>query len=1019
VKSDPVVTMVCPQCSAELKTEDPAGLCPACLLAGVVGSGFTSSETDTETVITHTSEPIELDSFGPYRILRILGEGGMGTVYLAEQSEPIRRRVALKVVKLGMDTNQVLGRFNHERQSLALMEHSNIARILDAGASSRARPFFVMDYIEGASITAFCDGHRLTIARRLDLFVSVCRAVQHAHNKGIIHRDIKPSNVLVTLEDGKPVAKVIDFGIARAIDAGDTWNTLATQFGQMVGTPEYASPEQADLVSGEISAATDVYSLGVVLFELLIGAVPFDGGLLRKAGLSEMLRIIREEEPPSLVQRFSALAPATADIAARRGTDAVTLRKGVNGDLNWIVKKALEKSRQRRYVSASELAADVERHLKGEPVLAGPPRRPQGSRKTLVVAVAALVLISSAWLMKSALKSKPQSKIISTIVLSGVANDSGDTSFDSAFPQAIGFELQRSTNIKVLTESRVAEILSQMRKPPGTRMTPEIGREICQRTGSAGLIESSLSNASSGYLLSLRARNCGNGDLIDGEQSHAAAKEDILNELRLLTMKLQSKSAASFAALQKNAVPMAEATTSSVEALKSFSAAKQREYSTSPDSLLLFQRAIELDPEFALAYSYLGRAYSDSGEQKLGAESIRKAYLLRDAVSDKENYLITYNYNRDVIRNFQICRQICESWIAKYPEDMQPHAFLSGLTSKGTAQYEKSIEEGEKAISLDPDFTVGYENIAESYLFLNRREEAMATYQRAAQRKLPSKDQATVKFFVAFLNRDRSTMDKLSEQMAKDSPVGDAQHFESLVSAYEGRLRQSRQESIQAVTLARQSHLQERAALFSGAAAVREALYGYPEEPTRQSLAAGRLMSGRDAGFAPAFALALSRNSSVALTMVTRMEKEYPEDTCVRFTYSPALRALIAINQGNPGKAIELLTVSKANEFAQTGASLNVYYGALYPTYVRGLAYQQLHEYRGAAAEFQRMLDHPGLLLADSIGPAARVQLARALRHAGEIDKAKAAYEDFFTLWKDADQDIPLLQQARAEFARL
>src|ERR1051325_5438679 len=287
---------VCPQCKAELKPGDPAGLCPACLLAGALGSSFGSGEPDSETVTLHVREAAEGDSFGPYRILTMLGEGGMGTVYLAEQIEPIRRRVALKVVKLGMDTNQVLARFSHERQSLARLEHSNIARILDAGASVRGRPFFVMDYIEGASITAYCDRHQLTISQRLELFLPVCRAVQHAHNKGIIHRDIKPSNVLIAVEDGKPVVKVIDFGSARAMDAGDNGNTFATEFGQMLGTPEYASPEQADLVAGEISAATDVYSLGVLLYEMLVGAVPFDGDALRKAGYAEMLRIIREQE---------------------------------------------------------------------------------------------------------------------------------------------------------------------------------------------------------------------------------------------------------------------------------------------------------------------------------------------------------------------------------------------------------------------------------------------------------------------------------------------------------------------------------------------------------------------------------------------------------------------------------------------------------------------------------------------------------------------------------------------------
>jgi serine/threonine protein kinase len=821
------------------------------------------------------------------------------------------------------------------------------------------------------------------------------------------------------VEDGKAVPKVIDFGIARAVDATDLGNTLATQFGQMVGTPEYASPEQANVVGGEIGAATDVYSLGILIYELLIGAVPFDAALLRKAGFAEMLRIIREEEPPTLIRKLSSLGPITAEIAGRRGTDTAGLRKLVDGDLNWIVRKALEKSPQQRYASPSELAADIERHLKGEPVLAGPRPRTRGLRKPLIAVAAALVLIPAAWFLKRAPENSPQPKITSTIVLGDLANNTGDPSLDSAIRQSISFELQRSMSVKVLPEGRVAETLSEMRKPPETRLTAEIAREICQRTASAAFIESSVSNAGAGYLLSLRSRNCTTGDLVDAEESQIAGKDHVIEELRRLTARLQSKSAAPFSALQKNAATLTPATTSSLEALKSFNAARQRAYANPADSLLLFKRAIEIDPDFALAYAWLGRAYADAGEQRLAMEVIRQAYRLRGTVSDKENFFITYNYDREVLRNLELARQVCESWMEKYPGDMLPHAFLSGFTSIGVAQYEKAIEEGQEAIRMDPDFAIGYMNIAEALLFLGRPDEANASLQRVVERKLDLTDDLGVRFFCAFLKRDRSTMDQVSARTAAASPFGLSEYYESLVAAYEGRVQRSRQLSVQAVTLARQAHLAERAALFEGAAAMVEALYGYPDESARHATAAGQLARGRDADFPPAFALALGRNSAPALAIATRLETEYPEDTCVRFTYSPALRALLASDRGHPETAIELLTVSKPYELAQTGVSLYVYYGALYPTYVRGLAYRQLRQFREAAAEFQRMLDHPGLLLADPIGPAARVQLARVWRNAGETAKAKAAYEDFLALWKDADPDIPLLQQARAELARL
>lgn len=379
----------CRSCGATL---DPDGSCALCLLAGCLsGEGATLAGT------TVTSEGIEDDTFGPYRILQALGVGGMGAVYLAEQTHPIQRQVALKVVKSGLHSGEILSRFNYERQALARMDHPHIARVYDAGASAQGRPYFAMEYVDGLPITTWCDRHRLSTRERLDLFIPVCQALHHAHQKGVIHRDIKPSNVLVTEVDGRPTPKVIDFGIARATEQSPAEWGAFTQFGQLIGTPEYMSPEQADLMSGNVDTSSDVYSLGILLYELLIGAVPFDPAVLRQASLAELLRIVREEQALSMTAKLTRMGDEAGQVAEYRRTDPASLRRLVSGDLNWIVMMAIDKDRQRRYSAASEFAADIRRHLDDQPVSASPPSATYRARKfvrrhKLPVAAAAAVL---------------------------------------------------------------------------------------------------------------------------------------------------------------------------------------------------------------------------------------------------------------------------------------------------------------------------------------------------------------------------------------------------------------------------------------------------------------------------------------------------------------------------------------------------------------------------------------------------------------------------------------------------
>jgi len=804
----------------------------------------------------------------------------MGTVYLAEQREPIRRCVALKVVKLGMDTSQVLARFANERQALAVMDHPNIARILDAGATPKGRPYFVMEYIEGLPITQYCDRNRLTIGHRLDVFVGVCRAVHHAHEKGVIHRDLKPSNVLVMEQDGLPLPKVIDFGIAKATDQWAVENTLLTQFGQMVGTPEYASPEQAEVMTGAVDETSDVYSLGVLLYELLIGTVPFEAARMRQVGLAEMLRIIREEDAPPLPRKLSAMSATAGNVAAHRQVDPAALRRLVDGDLNWITLKALEKVRERRYPSVAELAADIQRYLEHRPVLASPPGALYRARKFLqrhTRAVLGTAAGARVWSLEPR-DSPPKPSLAKniTIVLGDFANTTGDPVFDGTLRQIMAAELAKSPYLTVLSDTRMRETLRLMLRAADAQLTPDVASEICERTGSAAVVEGSIARLGRQYVLGVRARNCRTGDILDQEQAPAAKKEDVFKALAEMANRFGIRAGELVPDVEREPSLPAEVTTPSLEAWRSYSAA-MREFQAkaqSPEAISLLKRAIEFDPNFAMAYATIGRDIADLGETELAAKNVAKAYELRGGVSDLENYYITFTYHRQLTRNLELCRQTLESWARKYPRDLHAHGFLSGFTSPGTGHFERAVDEGKKAIDLDLDFAIGYENVAFAYLYLNRLAEAEVLLHKAWERKIEVVQFSLVRYFIAFISNDRVAMEKeMTQRRVKLEAQGSFEHQEAQTLAYQGRLKEADRLSERAVTLARQGGLVGRAAMFQGAGAVWNALFGNQSEAQRSAAAALSLFRSRDSDYGPAFALALLGDSAQAHKIAAELER--------------------------------------------------------------------------------------------------------------------------------------------------
>lgn len=944
----------------------------------------------------------------------------MGTVYLAAQEEPIRRHVALKVIKVGMDSAAVLTRFNRERQALALMNHSSIARILDAGAAADGRPYFVMEYVEGIPITRYCDLQRHSVSNRLGLFLSVCRALHHAHEKGVIHRDIKPSNVLVTEQDSQPLPKLIDFGIAKAV--GRLEDTLLTQFGQMIGTPQYASPEQADLVAGEVGPASDVYSLGVLLYELLVGSVPFDLPRIGRAGLSDMLRMIREEDPPSLQSKLTEPDTDTGAVAACRDTDPAALRRLMAGDLERVTRKALEKSPAHRYRSVAEFATDIERFLEGQSVLASPPhlRRRAAAffrryQVSAAVCAATLLAFPAGWF---AFRSRPPSLTArDTIVLADFANSTGDPAFDDTLRLSLTTQLAQSPFLSIQPDGRIRHTMRQMKQPPDARLNSDLAREVCERLGSAAVVEGSIAGMGSHYTLNLSLRNCQTGELLDSGQGQAARKEDVLAVLAGMAKELRSKAGESLAMVAKHSAPIAEATTSSLDALKAFTAGRRVWAREGPQQAIPhYQRALQIDPGFAMAYADLGVMYSELDEFEVAAANVNKAYALRDRVTDSERLQLALQYERSVTGDLEKARLAAELWAETYPRAPQPRGYLSGTMTAIFGRYEDTASHARKAIELDPDFGIAYFHLSRSYLKMGKYREAEEVIARALQRGIDNQEILLQQYDLAFLRRDDAAIQAV---LARAQLKPDARELimlhHALTLACQGRLESARSNVDLVISAALRGRYRQRAAEARSVQAVWESFAGNVVAARRAAAAAVTPFSGREVRYAAALALAMAGDSAPARTLTDELAKRYPEDTYVQLQYLPVLRAQLALNAGHPVEAIDALGKARPTEMGTVRAAV----GELYPIYFRGLAHMAAHRATEAAQDFQRILDHPASFINDPVGPAARLQLARSWSAAGEKGKARAAYRDLLELWRDADPTMAVLVQAKAEADRL
>jgi tetratricopeptide (TPR) repeat protein len=759
------------------------------------------------------------------------------------------------------------------------------------------------------------------------------------------------------------------------------------------------SPEQAR--GEEIDARSDLFSLGVVLYELATGRQPFARN--NKVLTTDAILHVHPPDPTSL----NPALPARLDT---------------------IIRKALEKDPDLRYRHAADIGSDLKR-LKEEKESAQTFISGIGSSTTtrarrVAIRTLALAACVGAIAIGGAFLCFHRSPALTgkdTIVLADFVNQTGDPVFDGTLRQGLAVQLEQSPFLSLISEQRMHQVLLLMGQAADARLTPDLAREVCERTGSAAVLEGSIAGLGSHYVLGLRARNCRTGDVLADEQAQAATKEEVLNSLSRIATNLRTRLGESLATVAKHDAPLPDATTSSFEALKVYSTAwKIHDTKGSLAALPLFKRATEIDPQFAMAYAWLGRMYADINESDLSAENTRKAWQLRARASDQERFSIAANYEALVTGSMEAAQQVCEAWARSYPRDARPHRLLSGMINKSRGQYETALDEARRAIELDPDNGMGYYNLAVNYIYLGRLHEAEDALRRAAERGLDIDEFVSLAHDIGFLKGDQAAMER-EAAVARGRSGGEnwISNHEAFALAYSGHLQEARSMSRRAAAQAEQAGQRERAGMWKVAAALREAFFGNVSEARKNAVSALELSRNREVEYGAAFALALSGDSARSEAIANDLEERFPEDTSIQFSYLPTLRARLALNRGNHSKALEALQAAVANELGTPRSSLEGRIGALYPIYVRGQAYLAAHQGARAAIEFQKILDHRGIVVSDPVGAVARLELGRAFAASGERRKAKAAYQDFLTLWKDADPDIPILKQANSEYLRI